>query len=230
MPKKPVSDALSLENPIMIQAKAIVGRVMKCSAPDDEAVDRVINDDSDVQLAMFLAQTLESAIERHAAKKQKAKAEAEAEARAKAEAEAKAVAERASKDAADEAAKALVLAALRAKPFERYSNSGYDFEPRRSADPSLEASTSRTVYDYGASAEREFPAHLKRQFDKYGSLPNLGDEPATTSYESTTTSYESTSYETTLRSQAEEMDSMYEPLFTRKTQVVPRYDYEGYRY
>lgn len=51
------------ENPIIKQAKLMLSRVMSCRAPDDPAIGDIIMDGSDVQLAMFIAKTLESGVD-----------------------------------------------------------------------------------------------------------------------------------------------------------------------
>lgn len=58
-----VGNPLAMENPIMTQAKRLLGRVMSCASPEDEAaVARVVASESDANLAVFIAQTLEQSV------------------------------------------------------------------------------------------------------------------------------------------------------------------------
>ncbi len=55
-------DQESFENPIMLQARSLLTRVMACRSADDPAISEVVKDPADVRLAMFIARTLEGGV------------------------------------------------------------------------------------------------------------------------------------------------------------------------
>ena len=51
-----------LMNPVMVAAQRVLKRVMACQSPDDAKVADLLEDKSELQLAMFVSRTLDEAI------------------------------------------------------------------------------------------------------------------------------------------------------------------------